>query len=771
MNLPRNDTQTAHHLSWRFISLISSQATKRLLALGLASIAIIGEPSFAASATWNGTTNGTWATGTNWSTTPVPGTGDTATFSNPGNGNTTLDLGSGVTINIVKFTGVNTGAYTIGAGAVGSQTLTLNNTGQISMDSSISNNELFNANLVLGTGSATVGVNLTNASTNTLTLAGNVSAGTTGAATLYSNASGTTLISGSLTKGTATSLTLSIENGKVILAGASNSIGSITMGTGTTLQLQANSGNTSGGTSTVLGAPTSFGISNNDTIQLRSDSSVTITGGPTTGYGSSNVTIDVDHISTGTGNTITFATGTTNVANTTINYTGADGYSLSTGNYNVNTTGDFLTLNASTANVTMQIINGSYSTLTFEGAANINVAGQIKSSYSAGSTVDIVKTGTGTLTLSGANISTAMQTTGTVISGGTVVANIGMGTLTAGTYASGAFGPTNGTTTGLVTLGDANTTANGSSPTVLIDGAYTVANPITVSSNATTGTYTIGGNNASSTTATYSGAITLNKAVTLMAAAGATTDFSTSSTWTTNNNAFTIGSTGNTGTVELDSSPSTTGGITVTSGARLSVGSGATLTAPLTVTNGSISAVGTSSKITGNVAYNSSLSSTFQGVIGGSSNTLGVSAGLLTLSGSSANTGTGLTTVSGGELDLDKTAGVLSIAGNATVSGGILKLLTSNQIDTGATLTVTSGTLNFGGQSQTVTSVVNSGGTVYYGGSSGTGTVTVSDPTWQAGGTNDVEGLATFTDGLIVTGGTNTVTGGHHRRSGNPDVG
>jgi len=57
----------------------------------------------AGSATWNGTTNSTWSTSTNWTAGGPPGTGNTATFSNAGNGNTTLDLGAGVTVNTVLF--------------------------------------------------------------------------------------------------------------------------------------------------------------------------------------------------------------------------------------------------------------------------------------------------------------------------------------------------------------------------------------------------------------------------------------------------------------------------------------------------------------------------------------------------------------------------------------------------------------------------------------------------------------------------------------------
>lgn len=56
-----------------------------------------------ASATWLGTTDGTWATESNWSAAPVPGAGDTATFSGAGNGNTAIDIGAGVALSTLGF--------------------------------------------------------------------------------------------------------------------------------------------------------------------------------------------------------------------------------------------------------------------------------------------------------------------------------------------------------------------------------------------------------------------------------------------------------------------------------------------------------------------------------------------------------------------------------------------------------------------------------------------------------------------------------------------
>ena len=160
----------------------------------------------AASGTWTGATDANWADA-NWSATPVPGTGDTATFSGAGDGNTTINLGSGVTILDLLFNTGSAAAYTIGSGAVGSQTLTLNNSGGITLNSTVANNELFNAAIVLGTDSTAQSYTNFNNSAQTLTFASSIyggpsaGSGTAGTKTLAMGGSGNTVISGSLLNG------------------------------------------------------------------------------------------------------------------------------------------------------------------------------------------------------------------------------------------------------------------------------------------------------------------------------------------------------------------------------------------------------------------------------------------------------------------------------------------------------------------------------------------------------------------------------------------
>lgn len=102
----------------------------RILALA----ALTTPLAHAASGTWNGTTDGVWATDTNWSAAPAPGTGDTATFNNAGNGNTTIDLGAGVTAGAVLIDTASAAGYTIGTGG---QSLTLDNSGTITVASTV----------------------------------------------------------------------------------------------------------------------------------------------------------------------------------------------------------------------------------------------------------------------------------------------------------------------------------------------------------------------------------------------------------------------------------------------------------------------------------------------------------------------------------------------------------------------------------------------------------------------------------------------------------
>ncbi len=209
---------------------LSVHRSGRMRLLAVAACAAAGMASsraLAASGTWNGLTSANWGDA-NWTTTPVPGIGDTATFNGGGNGNTTVSLGTGVTIQNIVFDTSNAAAYTIGAGAVNNQTLNLNDSGGILVNSTVTNSQLFNAGIVLGTDSTTQNDTIANNSLNsTLTFAGNFSGGpavgTAGTETLTVTGAGKTVIGGSLLLGNSSNIALTkLGSGTLTFNGTTN---------------------------------------------------------------------------------------------------------------------------------------------------------------------------------------------------------------------------------------------------------------------------------------------------------------------------------------------------------------------------------------------------------------------------------------------------------------------------------------------------------------------------------------------------------------------
>lgn len=193
---------SAHGSSFGFASLLSISA-----------LVLLGSPNAqAANATWNGTTDATWATGTNWSTTPVPGNGNTATFNNAGGAIDTITTGA-ITINTILFDTASVAAYILGGATAGTGTITLNDTGAITMNSTVANDQLINANIVLGLNKTAQSYSITNNSnTSNLTLAGTISSTnnpmTGGIKTLNINGAGNVLLSGVISNGTATGVAI-----------------------------------------------------------------------------------------------------------------------------------------------------------------------------------------------------------------------------------------------------------------------------------------------------------------------------------------------------------------------------------------------------------------------------------------------------------------------------------------------------------------------------------------------------------------------------------
>jgi autotransporter-associated beta strand protein len=398
------------------------------------------------------------------------------------------------------------------------------------------------------------------------------------------------------------------------------------------------------------------------------------------------------------------------------------------------------------------------------------------------------KGGAGTLVLTGAN--TFGGSNGNMIIGG--------GTLDLGNGNTGSFSGTFGTgptvDTG-ATLGIG--LANGSTVAASFTNNGTiVGNELSGVTNTLSGGIIGGGNlvqngagttilsgSSGATSPYFTGGVTINAGAIQISNAGAL--------GATASNHMTSGVLVNSGgALQMSGGISTTGAYALTlngagvtaspKGALESVSGANTWTG--NVTMGSAAAIGADSgaglAISGNVANGGNTltvvgsgSTTLSGVISGSGGLTSTSTATTTLGGSSANTYTGETIVSAGELDLNKSAGVVAIQGlgadnvatapDILVNGGTLKFLASNQFPTvgsEVTLSLASGAVSLNGTSQTVYAFMNSGGTFTTGSGHLTGT---GATTTFSGGTNTINSGGEIDDShFVISGGTNTVQAG-----------
>jgi fibronectin-binding autotransporter adhesin len=158
------------------------------------------------------------------------------------------------------------------------------------------------------------------------------------------------------------------------------------------------------------------------------------------------------------------------------------------------------------------------------------------------------------------------------------------------------------------------------------------------------------------------------------------------------------------------------------------------------------------------MSHSSTANFTISGAISGTGGLIktGTGSGSLILSGTTANTYTGLTTINAGTLLLNKTAGVNAIAGNALVNtGGTLSLGAANQINNTSILTLSGGTFNMNGNTETIGSLVFNSGTLTQGGA----TLSLANATPTALTMGDgalISGNIAFTAAGGVTGNTTT---------------
>jgi fibronectin-binding autotransporter adhesin len=666
----------------------------------------------AASATWSGASDALWATLGNWnSAASVPGAGETATF-NATSSNTTVNVGTGLSVGSIVFDTANAASYTIGSGAVGSQTLTL--TTGATANAGVTTNQTFNANVLLGT--ATAGTyTFTNSATSTLTLSGTVqggTGGTAGAKTLNIAGSGPVVFNNVVGAGGGTNLSFSnTGSGTVTLSGAVSSSLNTLRATGNgwaivdgqTVTVAAASsyggGSTTNGKFELRSGSVAFngGISFNNSVP--DGSLIRVSGGS---FSASTITL----LRTGGGSTATATT----AAQTGSGFVVTSGSAVITGVFD---------LAGSNSNATALVSGGA-----------MTVAGEVRigNSTSATGRFFIFQVSGGTLTSTDA-------TNGIVVARST----------NAGGANNGSLLLTGGTTTAEKISFGVTTTASGAAGTVTLNGTNAAL-------------YLGSGGIVKSATNAYTTTITLTAGL-----LGAKSDWSSSLDMTLNGSGTAVifnaadasgvaknislsgGLSGAGGFAKAGAGNLTLSGINTFTGAMglgsgtLAVGNASALgsgTNSLTVDGGTLNlggyavAIGTllggggtisSSAVGATLSTSVTTSSTYAGAIADGAGTVAVTkagAGALTLSG--VNTYTGNTTISLGTLEIggagqlgggsyagtianagafvhsssagQTLAGAISGAGSFTKSGAGTVTLTASNSYTGST-TVSSGTL------------------------------------------------------------------------------
>ena len=478
-------------------------------------------------------------------------------------------------------------------------------------------------------------------------------------------------------------------------------------------------------------------------------STVTLTGGGTLALGATNNTFQGPfNVQNGT---VSFSVWNGNNSNGPLG--GGDGSKLILGNTGGQTgTLEYTASDTPTTNRSFTLATGGTGVVQIDNAAaNVNMSLGASSAQVTGAG-NLVKTGPGALTLS-KNLNNYTGTT--TIQAGSLVAGID----SSGTGTTGAFG---NSSAGALILGNGSTLA-GDAPALLINGAFSVGRAITVGSVSNANAYnaTIGGSNTTGTSF-YTGNITLNTmatgyTATLQAAAGGTVDFNTG-TWTTNNKAIAIGSSGNTGTVSLSNAIATSGGLSVKygtlalnsafTGGNMTVAAGTTLsgTGSVAGTTAVTSATvnGTGLTLTGVTTFNST-----GNVLSG---TVSATSGVTLASGAAlANNGALTGTLAIGNGTLTGTSG--SVSGAVSLNGGTISLTNGTL---GSTLGAAGGNWNGAGS---VSGLVSSSGAFTIGSS---GNLTASTGLSVTAGTTRVDGTLTGAASVAsgaTLGGTGTING------------
>lgn len=188
--------------------------------------------ALASGSAWTGAADSLWTNSVNWGVSPFPSGDDTATFVGAGNARTTLDTAGLSDIKAIVFDGLTSPSFTLGAGALNSQTLTLRNNGTTSVAGPVRQDQCINAALRLGSDIGTSGHTFQNDSPYaTLRVAGNIAApasgGTAGAKTLNVTGCGKTALAGNLSLGGAASLNINVNGAGPLVLSGTNTISTL----------------------------------------------------------------------------------------------------------------------------------------------------------------------------------------------------------------------------------------------------------------------------------------------------------------------------------------------------------------------------------------------------------------------------------------------------------------------------------------------------------------------------------------------------------------
>ncbi|MBI5345710.1 MAG: autotransporter-associated beta strand repeat-containing protein, partial [Chlamydiae bacterium] len=306
-------------------------------------------------------------------------------------------------------------------------------------------------------------------------------------------------------------------------------------------------------------------------------------------------------------------------------------------------------------------------------------------------TVGITKTGTGTLILSGANTYTGTTTvTAGILKGG--AANVFGGSVSAsalvmggGTLDMGGFNQAFGSLTGSGTI------TSGSAGSITATFGFDNTSPAAYSGIIQNGSGAVAITKTGTGTLILSGANTYTGTTTITAGTlkgGAANAFGGS----VSASALVIS-----GTLDMGGFDQAFGSLT---------GSG-------TITSSSAGA------LTATFGLDNTSPAAYSGLIQDGLGTVGVTktgAGLLQFSGASPNTYTGTTTVSAGTLQLNKTVGPAVPSTVVNINGGTLQLAAADQISNSAAVTISPGTFDLGGNTETISSLTFQAGTLSQGG-------------------------------------------------------